>query len=112
MVAQERGGVLLAPFPERSKHGDEGLTRSGEEIFVARRVGRVLAARDHPGILERAQPRGERLARSAGVMPDVVETRRPQGELAQDEQRPALSDELERVGDPAHTRTVHRTRFA
>jgi hypothetical protein len=54
------------------------------------------------GLLEVAQPVGQQVGGNAGqVGAQVGEATAPEGELAQDEQGPAVADDVERGGDSA-----------
>jgi hypothetical protein len=57
--------VLLAPGGQRTNHNSERMALRGQVIGIARRVFRVLAAGDHAGSLEGAQPAGEHGGRDA-----------------------------------------------
>ena len=52
--------------------------------------------------LELLQPRGQRVRADAGhALGEVAETQRPEQQVAQDQQRPAVTDHVERGGDAA-----------
>ena len=72
---------------------------------------RVAAAGDHAASSS-LRNRAVSVSRGAGVLADVVEAGHVEGELAQDQQRPTVADDLERVGDRAHARPDGISRFA
>jgi len=76
-----------------------------QDIFGARRVLLVEMALDDPGLLEPLQPRGQRIRADAGQRPlEILEFPRSfEQQVAQDQDRPALADDVDRTGD----RTVH-----
>ena len=100
-VAARRGRTERprAPVREHVEHLAEPLAVL-RELVDPRRRGRVeLAAADDASLLERLQARGEDVRAAAGET--CVEIRVAElvvlEELADDEQRPALTDEVERM---------------
>ena len=98
-----RGGgrVAIAPAQELDDHRPQVEALLGEAVLVA--LGALLvgdlpqdALRDEP-----LQARGEHVARDAEVALDRVEAAHAEEDVAQDEHRPALADELERARDRA-----------
>ena len=67
----------------------------GQPVVPAHGGVLVGLALDDAGLLERLEARGDPVARSAGAAHDVAEAGLAEAELAHDEQRPALADELE-----------------
>jgi hypothetical protein len=99
-----RGGVPRSPDPQLAKHRSQVPARSGQHVFVARRMLAVAAPFDEPRIFESAKPRRQAGPGCAGVDADVVELGDPKTELAQRKQRPLVPDELQRIGYRAHPR--------
>ena len=95
--ARERG-----PAPERKDDLLEITAPVGERVDVRRRRRRELVALDDARALEFAQAIGDDVgARVREASLEIGETLRPEQQLADHEQRPALADEIESVGDRA-----------
>ena len=70
-----------------------------ERIDRARRGRGQLTLLDQPCVLEVAQPVGEEIAGDAGQPgTEVGEPLLPEGQLTQDQQGPAVTDDVERAG--------------
>ena len=94
-------GVVLAPRQQRVEHGNERPAGFGEPVLV--RAGALwYGARATTPALSRALSRAAMRSRGAPVPAhDVAEVGGPERDLADDEQRPAFADELQRRGDRA-----------
>src|SRR5688572_3061189 len=101
-----RVAVPVAPLLEREQDRVQLVAGVGQQILVPRRAIGVAAALDHARLLERAQPAREHVARRAGAGGDVVEARVAVADLARDEQRVAVADDRQRVGDRADSRRL------
>ena len=102
MSARRRAERLQAPARERADHGSERRAGLGE--LVDRRGGgrRKLAPRDHAARLELLEPGGEHVRRAAWQpLVEIAVAQRAVLELAHEQQRPALADEVERVSHGA-----------
>ncbi len=104
--------MALAPLAQRDQGGEEAPAGGGEDVLVARRVVAVPSAFDDPGLLQLAQPQREGLPRGAGVDLDVLEPVDAEANLPDNEQAPALPDDLERVSDGADPGSSEISRFA
>ena len=93
--------VPVAPLLEREQDRVQLVARLGQLVLVARWALGVRAPLDDPGVLELAQPRREHVARGAGGRLEAGEPRVAVADLAHDQQRVAIADDAERVGDRA-----------
>ena len=94
--------VCRPPARERADHGRERRAGLGE--LVDRRGGgrREPPARDHAARLELLEPGREHVRRAARQpLVEIAVAQRAVLELAHEQQRPALADEVERVGHRA-----------
>ena len=88
------------PQPSRaSSTGSRARPGLGEVVLEAVRAGLVLPTLDDAGVGQRLESGGDAVAGRAGAGDDVGEAVGTQGELADDEQRPAFADQLEAGGD-------------
>ena len=91
-----RGGVVaLAPLHQRVDRRPQLLAARGQEQLVAPR--RVRPPLDHARLDERVQARRQDRARDVEVALEVGEAAHAEEQVAQDQQRPALADDLERA---------------
>ena len=93
--------VPVAPLLQREQDRVKLVARLGQLVLVAQRALGVRAPLDDPGALELAQSRGEHVARGAGGRLEAREPRVAVADLAHDQQRVAIADDAERVGDRA-----------
>src|SRR5438067_7720915 len=95
--------VAASPVEQGLQHRAERPAFCGQDIFGARRVLLVEMAFDDAGFLEPLQPGGQRIGADAGQrMLEILESARPlEQQVAQDQDRPALADDVERAGDRA-----------
>ena len=106
-VGAERGVArrerrLAAPAAELEHERLEREAAVGQLVDARARRRRELAAAQEPGLLELAQALGEHVGaqvRQAG--PQVREALRAEQQLADDQQRPALADDVEGARDAA-----------
>jgi hypothetical protein len=74
----------------------------GELVDLSGSGRRQSAARDDPVALELAEPEAQNIGGNAReALAEIREPFGPERELADDEERPALPDQIERAGDPA-----------
>ena len=104
--------MTLAPLAKRGEDWGELPAGRRQHVLVPRRVVAVSPAFDDPGLLELAQPQRQGLSRGAGVDLDIFEPSDAESELPENEQAPALPDELERVSDGADPGCPEISRFA
>jgi hypothetical protein len=119
---EQRGvGVLAAdraPYPALAPHRQA----FDERLQLAAGAGEVVAAvavLHDAGALERAQALGQQRGRHRrDAVADLVEARAPVDQLADDQQRPALRQQLGRLCDgaeltvPGHVPTIPRAQAA
>ncbi len=101
-VGWRRAERLQAPARERADHGGERCAGLGQ--LVHRRGGgrRKPSARDHAARLELPEPGGEHVRRAPGQpLVEIAVAQWAVLELAHEQQRPPLADEVERVGHRA-----------
>src|SRR2546421_7230211 len=77
----------------------EAQSSIGQEVFVA--AGAVLASFEHPFGDEAVESVGQHCAGDVEVGQKIVEAAYAEKAVADDEDRPALADELERASDRA-----------
>src|SRR6516162_11282098 len=96
----DRGRVFLAPVPKRTQHWPQLAALGGEQILGARRVLLVEAPLDEAGLLQGLEPGGQRIGADALKRQlEVDELARPfEQEIADDQDRPAVADDLEGAG--------------
>jgi uncharacterized protein (TIGR00369 family) len=101
--------VPVAPLHQRDESGLERAAGLGQPVLVpgARAGIAVFTPDEHTGGDQRVQPVGQHRPRSAGRCPDRVEPAHAEEHLAQHEQRPPFTDDLEAAGHRADTRAVH-----
>jgi len=117
-------GLLLGhqrepPLGQGLEHGLELAAARGQAKEGGGDRRRRVLAHDHAGVLELAQPLGEQVAGDPGqpVAQVGVPARPAQRELADDQQRPAVADHVERFRDRAvlvvgpHCRTYSNRRW-
>src|SRR2546423_1863553 len=90
----ERGRLLITPFGQGMENRPEAQSSLGQEIFVAPRA--VLASFEHPFGDEAVESIGQHGAGDVEVDQKIVEAAYAEEAVADDEDRPALPDELER----------------
>jgi len=95
--------VGASPIEQRLQHRAERATFRGQQIFGARRVLLVEAPLDDAGFFEALQPGGQRIRADAGErLLEILELARPfEQQVAQDQDRPALADDVECAGNRA-----------
>jgi hypothetical protein len=95
------GHVPVTPLPERHDHGQQVAAGVGEPVLVPRWPAGILRALDDARVLQPAQPRGEDVARRAGVDGNLAEPPYAEEQLADHEQGPLLADDVEGAGNRA-----------
>src|SRR5262245_31352345 len=93
--------MRVAPLAQRRQGDVELAALRGEPVLEARRA---LAVRDSLQDRLRHQPVepvGEDVPRNSEALLELVEPAQPEEDVADDEQRPALADDLERPRDRA-----------
>ena len=91
--------VPLAPLHELVHDRPQLQAGVGEDVLEA--AGRVRPPADDARLDEQRQARREDRARDVEMRVQVVEARHPEEEVADDQQRPALADHLQGVGQRA-----------
>ena len=93
--------VHVAPGPQRVDRGPEIPALLRQDVLVA--VGPLLVALagEDPLLDEALEPAGEHGAGDIEPLLEVVEAANAEEDVAEDQQRPALSDDLERAGERA-----------
>ena len=94
-------GPLVAPGAQRVHHGQEFPARGGEVVVVPRWAGLVLAALEDSRRDEGLQARRKAVPGSCGVARDLAEPVVAEHHFADRQQRPAVSDQLQRRGERA-----------
>ena len=97
---------MLPPLPQPGDSGRKRFTGLGQQVFVARRMFAVLPATDYAGLLELLETDRKRFARRTRVAKDVVEAVHAKTQLAEDQQRVALTYNGQSVGDRANSRSI------
>jgi len=94
-------GELRAPVAEQVDDRAEGEAGRAQPVGLAAPLGLGLR-RHHPGLDEVAQPlRQQRARHQRHALVDVVELRPPGAQLAHDERRPSLGENLAGHGNRA-----------
>jgi dipeptidyl aminopeptidase/acylaminoacyl peptidase len=93
--------VVKPPGQQRIEHRPQRAPGIGEQVVESRRRGAVAHAVDHPGVLQRLEPGCHSVPGRAGAANDVLETVLAQHQLADDQQRPSLADQVQGGGDRA-----------
>src|SRR5262245_38030350 len=89
-----------APHRQRAHHETEPPPAVGERVRGARRPLRVELARHQSLTLHSPQAVGKQLRRYAGQLDtQILESRGAPQQVAYDEERPALANQIERLGD-------------
>ena len=82
---------MLPPFPQPAESRRKRFAGLGQQVFVSRRMLAVSPATDYAGLLQLLETNRQRLARRTCVVKDVVEAVHAKTELAEDQQRVALT---------------------
>src|SRR5215211_910073 len=105
LAAQESGWllvqVLVPPLPQTAEGDVEVAALGGESVLVAGRSLAVGDALEHALADEPVQPVGEDVAGDPQALLELVEAANPEEHVADDQQRPALADDLQRPRDRA-----------
>jgi len=110
--------VLVAPLHQRDEDRPEIDALAREPVLEALRTLLVARAPQDTLVDQALEPRLQDVARDPEVALEVVEAAGAEEGVAQDQQRPALADELERAGDravlaalcvPKHSCIIQRT---
>src|SRR4029453_19055632 len=105
LAAQESGWllvqVLVPPLPQTAEGDVEVAALGGESVLVAGRSLAVGDALEHALADEPVQPVGEDVAGDPQALLELVEAANPEEHVADDQQRPALADNLQRPRDRA-----------
>jgi hypothetical protein len=94
-----RGCLLIAPFGQRVENRPETQSPLSQEVFAA--TGAILASFEHPFDDKAIKSVGQHSAGDVEVGQKVVEAAYAEKAVPDDEDRPALADELERASDGA-----------
>ena len=95
------GGVAVAPGEQGDQRRPEVEPLLGEEVLVALRALLVGAPFEDVLVDQPLQPGGEHVAGDAEALLQLAEAPVAVHHVADDQQRPALADHLERLGDRA-----------
>jgi hypothetical protein len=91
-----------APDRQRAHHETEPTPAGGEPVRGAWRTLRVEFARDQALALHPPQAIRKKLWRDSGQLSaEILESRRSSQQVAHDQERPALADQIERLRDRA-----------
>src|SRR2546425_10411701 len=95
--------VALAPLAHCRNDRTHALAAVGQLVLEPGRMLAVEAPRDQSLLLQRLEARGKRVGRHAGerVLQILEALRALDQQIAQDENRPALADQVERARDRA-----------
>src|SRR5216117_1156278 len=95
--------VAFAPLAHCRNDRTHALAAIGELVLEPGRMLAVQAPRDQPLFLQCLEASGKRVGRRAGerVLQVLEALRALQQQIAQDEKRPALADQVERARDRA-----------
>ena len=114
--ALRAGGVLVAPVQQGDQGRPEVEALLGQEVLVAGRAFLVGAALEDALLDQPAEPGREDVAGDPERALDLAEAAVAVHHVADDQQRPALADHLERLGDGADLAGIavvkHRLIFA
>jgi hypothetical protein len=94
-----RGSLLITPFGQGMQNRPEAPSSIGQEILASAEA--VLASFEHPFADESVESAGQHRAGDVQVDKKVAEAAYAEEAVADDEDRPALADELERASDRA-----------
>ena len=93
--------VTVAPLHQRDHHRPEVDPLLGEPVLVPWRALLVGAPLEDPLLDQPLQPRLQHVPRDPEVPLEVVEAANAEEGVADDQERPALADDLERSRDRA-----------
>ena len=99
---RRRRVVAVAPLHKRDQRRAELTTLVGDDVLRPAGTLRVGAALEHALVAQQPEAAGERVRRDPEAVLELLESGQAQHGVAKDQQRPALSDGLERPGDRAH----------
>lgn len=91
--------MLVAPPHEHDDRCEELAAGLGEPVLVPFGIAGVGDAVEKADVDEHPQPRRQGGARDVEVAGELAEALHPEERLTQDEQRPALTDQLEGPSD-------------
>ena len=92
--------VPPAPARQRADHDPQLAAALGQLVAGAGRVIGVEVARHQPVLLHQLEPVGQDVRRDAGLTAgEVLEPLRPVEQIAHEQERPAVADDLEGPGD-------------
>jgi hypothetical protein len=94
-----RGCLLIAPFGQGVENRPEAQSSLCQEVFVA--AGAILASFEHPFDDKAIESIGQHRAGDIEVGQKIIEAAYAEKAVPDDEDRPALADELERASDRA-----------
>jgi hypothetical protein len=94
-----RGCLLITPFGKGVEYRPEAPSSIRQEVFAAARA--VLASYEHAFADKAIESVGQHRAGDVEVGQEIVEAAYAEEGVADDQDRPALSDELERSSDGA-----------
>jgi hypothetical protein len=102
LVGRDTADVIASPFEECHKNGTYGPAVLGEGVFDAGREFLVIVASDEAIGFEAFQAVGKDVWGHAGaVLEDVVIAMEAGHEVAKDEERPAVAEDVEGFRDEA-----------
>ncbi len=105
--------VAVAELHQRDEHRPQVQALFGQAVLVSKGVFLVRNPAQDAVLDERVEAVGQNVASRAGAPLEILEAARAHERVADDEQRPALADELERAGHRADLGVVgsakHRT---
>ena len=92
---------LVTPLAQRGHDRPQGAALVGEEVVVAAAAFVVGATLEDPGGDEGVESDREDVAGDPEALDEVLEAADAEERVAQDQQRPPLADDLQRLGDRA-----------
>lgn len=97
--AARRGVVAVAPFDQHDQGWSEFASLLGEDVLRTAGALGVGNALQQPFIAHQLESVAEDVRRDPESLLELLESRRAEDGIAQDQQRPALTDDLERAGN-------------
>ena len=94
--------MAVAPFHQHDQGGRELAALGGENVLAPARALRVGYPLEHMLVAEQLESVGEHVGGDPEALLERLEPRYAEHGITQDQQRPALSDDLQRTSDRAN----------